>query len=181
PDVTKKNDASESKKISVTVEMKKPELAAQASALLTKAGAKVAPDGATKLKVEGDLKAILKSCLEDAENLFQNRDDAVKARYGFPGRDALYCWWGLLNDLGKDLTRQKEFKAAKTASDVTKKAVEPAYNYVGIVPEPASSRAGILVFSLVFYVIYTLWFGVSVLFLFEGIGLQLTAGRKKEA
>jgi hypothetical protein len=29
-------------------------------------------------------------------------------------------------------------------------------------------------------VIYTLWWGVAILYLFEGIGLQMKAGKKKE-
>ncbi len=37
-----------------------------------------------------------------------------------------------------------------------------------------------LTFSLVFYVIYTLWFGIAVLFLFEGFGLEMKKGARKE-
>jgi hypothetical protein len=29
-------------------------------------------------------------------------------------------------------------------------------------------------------VVYTLWWGFAVFYLFEGVGLQLTAGKKKE-
>ncbi len=61
-----------------------------------------------------------------------------------------------------------------------KKGVEVAYNFAKIVPESASSKMGILGFSLVFYVIYTLWWGLAILFLFEGIGLEMKAGAKKE-
>jgi hypothetical protein len=42
------------------------------------------------------------------------------------------------------------------------------------------ARAGILSFSLIFYVIYTLWWGIAVLFMFEGIGLEMKKGHKKE-
>ena len=64
--------------------------------------------------------------------------------------------------------------------EVVKKGVEVAYNFAKIEPESASSRMGILTFSLIFYVIYTLWWGLAVMFIFEGIGLQMTAGTKKE-
>jgi hypothetical protein len=58
--------------------------------------------------------------------------------------------------------------------------VEVGYNYYGIAPESAKSKAGILAFALVFYVIYTLWFGYAILMLFEGFGLEMKKGAKKE-
>ncbi|MBM3299773.1 MAG: hypothetical protein FJY85_07445, partial [Deltaproteobacteria bacterium] len=64
--------------------------------------------------------------------------------------------------------------------EVIKKGVEPGYNYFGVVSEHASSKVGILTFSLVFYVVYTLWWGIAVLWLCEGVGLQMKAGVKKE-
>jgi len=72
------------------------------------------------------------------------------------------------------------FKEAAFVDTILKKAVEVSYNFFKIVPESAVSKAGILGFSLVFYVVYTLWWGIAIFFLFEGIGLQMTAGAKKE-
>jgi hypothetical protein len=54
------------------------------------------------------------------------------------------------------------------------------YNFYRIETRKVSTVAGMLVFSLVFYVAYTLWWGYAVLFLFEGAGLQMKAGAKKE-
>ncbi len=82
--------------------------------------------------------------------------------------------------MDKDLKRQKQFKEAALLGDVVKKGVEVAYNFAKIEPESASSRMGILSFSLVFYVVYTLWWGLAIMFLFEGIGLEMKAGAKKE-
>ena len=65
-------------------------------------------------------------------------------------------------------------------SEVIKKGVEVAFNFYGIEPQSVVSKAGILSFALVFYVIYTLWWGVAIFFLFEGFGLQMKAGAKKE-
>jgi hypothetical protein len=31
----------------------------------------------------------------------------------------------------------------------------------------------VVIFSLIFYVVYTLWYGFAIMFLFEGWGLQL--------
>ena len=86
----------------------------------------------------------------------------------------------VLKEIDKDLTRQKQFKEASFVADVVKKGIEVSYNFANIVPESAGSRMGILSFSLIFYVIYTLWWGLAVMYLFEGVGLQMTAGTKKE-
>ena len=51
--------------------------------------------------------------------------------------------------------------------------MECAYNYYGVVPQNIMDKWGIVVFSLVFYVIYTMWYGYSILFMFEGWGLKL--------
>ncbi len=80
----------------------------------------------------------------------------------------------------KKLGRPENFKQAAFLSDVVKKGLEVGYNFFQISPQSARSRGGILTFSLVFYVIYTLWWGIAILFLFEGIGLEMKAGAKKE-
>jgi hypothetical protein len=51
--------------------------------------------------------------------------------------------------------------------------VEPAYNYYGIEGQKISDRFGVVIFSLIFYVIYTLWYGFGIMYLFEGVGLKL--------
>ena len=56
---------------------------------------------------------------------------------------------------------------------VVKKAVESSYNYYKIEPEKIGDRLGIVVLSLVFYVIYTLLYGFAILFMFEGWGLKI--------
>jgi len=58
--------------------------------------------------------------------------------------------------------------------------VEVGYNFFKIEPQTARTKAGILTFSLVFYVIYTLWFGIGVLLVFEGFGLEMKKGARKE-
>ncbi|GAI79938.1 unnamed protein product, partial [marine sediment metagenome] len=64
-------------------------------------------------------------------------------------------------------------KEAKIVALVVKKAVESSYNYYKIEPQKIADRLGIVIFSLVFYVIYTLWYGFAVMFMFEGWGLSL--------
>ncbi len=178
-DVAKKAEKFQGKDFSVDVKLKSEEMAKQGAKLLTTAGAKAGGSG-TDLKIEGDLGKVLGSALTDSDALFHNRDKDLEGKYGFPGKEALLTWWNVLAATIKDLDKQKRFADSKFVAEVMKKGVEPGYNYFGIEPESARSKMGILAFSLVFYVIYTLWWGIAILFLFEGFGLQLKAGRKKE-
>jgi len=84
-----------------------------------------------------------------------------------------YTWWNVAVATVKDLNRQKKFKEAKFVGTVKKKGIECAYNYYGIEPQQIGDRWGIVLFSLIFYVFYTIWFGFGVLFLFEGAGFKL--------
>jgi hypothetical protein len=75
--------------------------------------------------------------------------------------------------LDVELSKQKLFKEAKLVALVKKKAVETAYNYYGIEAQSIGERYGIVIACLFFYVFYTLWYGFGVMYLFEGLGLNL--------
>jgi len=85
----------------------------------------------------------------------------------------MYNWWTASKEMDKDLKKQKKFKAADMVASVEKKAVETVYNYYRIEPQKISERYGIVVLSLIFYVIYTVWYGFAFMYLFEGWGLKL--------
>ena len=59
-------------------------------------------------------------------------------------------------------------------SAAQKRAVETVYNYYGIEPQRISDRFGIVILSLVFYVVYTVWYGFAIMYLFEGWGIKLS-------
>lgn len=140
--------------------------------LFNEGGAMVNVQG-SELKVSGDLGRILANCLDDADRMYYNDDESLTAKYGFEGRAVLFNWWSALNAMDRDLKKQKLFKEAKIAALVGKKAVECAYNYYEIEPQKIGDKFGIVIFSLVFYVVYTLWYGFAILFMFEGWGLRL--------
>jgi hypothetical protein len=179
PDLQKKNQTSMGKTIDVTLKFSTAGAAQNSSKVLTVSGAQVSGTG-EEIKVKGDLGGILSSALKDSDSMFHNKDSEVGQRYGMPGKEAQYVWWNTLKQVHKDLERQKLFKEAEWVSTVTKKAVEVGYNFLGIEPQSASSKAGLLTFSLIFYVIYTLWWGIAILFLFEGFGLEMKKGAKAE-
>jgi len=73
----------------------------------------------------------------------------------------------------KDLNKQTAFYPAKAVAFAVEKAVEPSYNFYGIEPQKITDRVGVVLFSLIFYVLYTLWYGFAVMYMFEGWGMQL--------
>lgn len=142
--------------------------------LFVRAGATTAVEGAT-LMVNGDIETIFGICLEDAESAYYNRGEDLTARYGTNARTTLYNWWQALGAMEKDLNRQKLFAAAKLTHTVQAKTVECAYNYYGIEAQAIKDRWGTVLFSLVFYVLYTIWYGYGIMFVFEGLGFELAA------
>jgi len=172
PKVKKEIDTFTGTSVSVTIAMADDGQAQQTAALLMKGDALVNVSG-TQLKIEGDLAKILLNCLADADSMYINNGQTVAAKYGYNEKQVLYNWWQALKALNKDLTKQKQFKAASAVDMVATKAVETSYNYYRIEPQKISDRAFIVFFSLVFYVFYTLWYGFAILFMFEGWGMKL--------
>jgi hypothetical protein len=181
-DLIKKNAAFTGQSFDVTVKLKDEETADKARKVFTTAGCEVTGDPA-KLKIKGDLGKVMGAALRDSDDMFYNRDAEVKGRYGLDGKEVLYAWWVCFKAMDlelKKLGKSENFKQATFLNEVVKKALEVGYNFFQISPQSARSKGGILTFSLVFYVIYTLWWGIAVLFIFEGLGLEMKAGAKKE-
>jgi len=158
--------------VELSLAMASPAQAQQTSQLLMKAGATVNVTDA-KLKASGDLGKILEGVLADADAMYKNDGKAVADKYGFGERQALYTWWQAFKAIEKDLNNQKKFKEAKAVANIGKKGIEASYNFYRVEPQSIMDRLGVVVFSLVFYVIYTLWYGFAIMFIFEGWGMQL--------
>ncbi len=146
---------------------------ADKSARLLKKNGSTAEVSGNAISVSGGLGQILKGSLEDADLMYQNNGNALKDKYDYGEKRVLYDWWNTLTAMEKELKKQKKFKEAKIVLAIKKKAVETSYNYYQIEPQSISDRYGIVIFSLIFYVLYTLWYGFGIMFLFEGWGLLL--------
>jgi hypothetical protein len=158
--------------VEVSFAMSSAAQAQQTAQLFMKAGGLVNVTEA-KLKVSGDLGKILEACLTDSDAMYKNDGKAVAGKYGYNERQALYNWWQAFKGVEKDLNHQKKFKEAKAVATISKKGIETCYNYYQIEPQSIMDRLGVVIFSLVFYVIYTLWYGFAIMFMFEGWGMQL--------
>jgi hypothetical protein len=172
PKVKKETDTFKGNTVNMAMKMADEKQAQQTALLFTNAGATAEVSGG-QLNVSGDLGNMLASCIEDSKNMYNNDGATVSNKYGYNERQVLYNWHTALKAADKDLKKQKLFKEAKTVALVIKKVVETSYNYYTIEPQKITDKMGIVIFSLVFYVGYTLWYGFAILFMFEGWGLRL--------
>lgn len=172
PKVKKETDTFKGNTVNMAMKMADEKQAQQTALLFTNAGATAEVSGA-QLNVSGDLGNMLANCIEDSKNMYNNDGATVSNKYGYNERQVLYNWHTALKAADKDLKKQKLFKEAKTVALVIKKVVETSYNYYTIEPQKITDKMGIVIFSLVFYVGYTLWYGFAILFMFEGWGLRL--------
>lgn len=172
PKVKEQTDKFAGNFINVTIAMANEEKAQQTASLLKMGGAAVKVTGA-ELKVSGDLSKILTNCLADADLMYYNKGQEISDKYGYEAKRVVYNWYRALHSMEKDLKKQSKFPEAKVIASVLKKAVEASYNYYGIEPQKIVDRFGVVVFSLIFYVIYTLWYGFGIMFMFEGWGMRL--------
>ncbi|MBP1739827.1 MAG: hypothetical protein H6Q48_2120, partial [Deltaproteobacteria bacterium] len=158
--------------VSVTLKLADRKQAEQTEALFKAGGAESTLSG-SDLKVNGDLGKMLENALADADAMYRNDGKQLTGKYGYEEKRVLYNWWKACAEMDRDLSKQKKFKEAKAVVLMQKKAIECSYNYYTIEPQNIGDRWGTVLFSLVFYVIYTLWYGFAILFMFEGWGLRL--------
>jgi hypothetical protein len=181
PKVVKEVEKVSGKPISVSITLDTAEEAAQTAKLFAAAGAKATAEAAV-LKVDGDLGAILRSALNDADAMYQNNGKAVADRYGMNERQALKSWWTAFGKIEKKMKKDKMIAAAKIVSSVMKKSIEPGYNFYEIDANKVIDHAGMLTGLLVFYVFYTMWWGYAIFYMFDGVGLTMKKAKvKKEA
>ncbi|MBN1849745.1 MAG: hypothetical protein JW932_14305 [Deltaproteobacteria bacterium] len=158
--------------IGVMIGMKDEKQTRQTAILLKAAFAETSNTGA-QLRIKGDLGLIIANCLDDSDIMYHNQGNRITEKYGYDEKQVLFNWWTALKEMDKDLKKQKLFKEADFILHVNKKAVEMAYNYYQIEAQKISDRMEVVTFSLIFYVIYTVWYGFAFLFMFEGWGMRL--------
>lgn len=172
PKVKEEADKFIGNNVTMALKMADEKQAQQTASLFTEVGATAEVSG-DQLTVSGDLGNILANCLTDSDSMYNNDGTTVSNKYGYNERRVLYNWHKALKAADKNLKKQKLFKEAKVVALTIKKVVETSYNYYKIEPQKIGDKVGIVIFSLIFYVGYTMWYGFSILFMFEGWGLRL--------
>ena len=180
PETTKSIAKFMDMQITVTIKYDKPEDAQRTARLLALSEAKIEQHEGL-LKIEGSLGRIAASAIKDSNFMYYNDGEKLKSTYGYDEKQVMKDWWQAFDKMGKEFKKKKMFDKEKILSDVNKKVVETAYNFYQIEPVKVSERAGTMTALLVFYVLYTLWWGFALMFLVEGMGLTMTKkGAKKE-
>jgi hypothetical protein len=157
---------------STSMKMKTPEEAATTAKLFTVNGIAAQVED-VKVKVKGDFGAMLTVMLKDADLMYKNDGAAISAKYGVDERLALNGWYLALSAMEKDLTKTEKFEQAKLVKNCMTKAIEPAYNYYKVEAKSVKAEMMLLIAALSFYVVYTMWYGFGLLYLFEGMGIKL--------
>lgn len=179
PKVMEANTKFKGRAVATTVKISKPELIPNAVKILNAAGAEATVEG-EQVKISADLGAILTNALIDADDMFKNNGQVVADRYGMDETEVLVIWWNILSPLDKQLKKEGMVEESKIVSDVMKKAVETAYNFYKIDAAQVTDHAGLMSGLLIFYVVYTMWWGFAIFYLFEGFGLTMKKAKVKK-
>jgi len=179
PDIAPRVKAMEGKEVEVTVPLKKAASAEAVVKLFTACGAVAGADGGL-VRVKTDFGKLLGAVLADCEAIYHDKPEPVSAKYGMDGYKALAFWWEGLQPMIKELQKNKLISEAQLVDLVIRKGIEPAYNFQGIEAGSVKKEFVIMLALLVFYVVYTLWYGFAIFDLFEGIGLTMKKGKKQE-
>lgn len=134
------------------------------------------------LRIKGELYSLLHSVLEDSFSIYHNNAAEVASRHnGMDGRAVMRTWWHLLSAMIQPMQRAGQVSEAAAVSTVISKGIEPSYNFYGITPMRVVDNIPLVAAFLIFYVIYTMWYGFAIFELFEGIGLTMKKTIKQEA
>ncbi|MBN1381325.1 MAG: sulfite exporter TauE/SafE family protein [Deltaproteobacteria bacterium] len=144
------------------------------------AEARIAPDG--RVRIQGDLGRLAEAALADAALVFHNQDQRIEAQYQMPGTEVLYCWWIIFDGLTRRYIQDNRGAEAAFSKIMTGKILEPAYNFRNIEPSKIGDHKLPVLLLLGFYILYTIWYGLSIMFIFEGLGISAgKPGNKAEA
>lgn len=136
---------------------------------------------ASAIRIKGDLHTFLVAVLEDSFSTYNNnRDEVTTRRNGMNGAMVMKSYWHLLDNMIKPMQRAGQVNEATVVNMVKGKAVEASYNFYGITPLRVVDNIPLVAGFLIFYVIYTMWYGFAIFELFEGIGLTMKKSVKAE-
>jgi hypothetical protein len=179
PKVAKSNEQFKGRNIEVAIKLDKPEQNAGALKILAAAGIE-ARTASPELQIRGDLGVFLANVIQDSDDMYKNEGKKISERYGVDEREVMMTWWNILKGMDKALKKVGKIKESQIVSDVMRKTVEPAFNYYKIEAQHVADRAWVMTGLLVFYVIYTMWWGFAIFYLFDGIGLTMKKAKVKK-
>jgi hypothetical protein len=179
PKLKETNQKFMGRSFTATIKVQNAAEADQINKLFTQAGARVNVQGEA-MTIEGDLGQTLGVILRDSDDMFNNQGQKLAALYGYDEKEVMKNWWTALSSMDKFFKKNLKIDESKLVSEVSKKGLEPSYNFYKIESQRVADRFGIMTFLLVFYVFYTLWWGYAIFYLFEGFGLTMKKAKVKK-
>lgn len=163
-----------SDEISATIDFKSEVYAEKAATLF----AEFARVEGKNLTINARLSDIALFALQDADRAYHNDEEYFNQKYGMSAKEALYYWHLSLQSIAKTLEAQGRFEESIfIKNQILMRGLEPAYNFFGFEATPIDLTGALL---LLFYVIYTLWWGFAIYFVFEGLGIKVTKAKNKK-
>jgi uncharacterized protein len=139
--------------------------------------AKILDDG--RVRIRGSLHNLAEAALADANYAFVNYSEKAAEKYQMGLYDVTYCWWNIFDSLTRRYNQENNAAEADFRKFMATKILEPAYNFRGIAAVKFRDNVLPVVLLLGFYVLYTLWYGFSILYIFEGLGISASAISEK--
>ncbi len=133
-----------------------------------------------KLHIKGELYPLFQTVLADSLLTYENKLDEVGKKHNADGRAVMKAWWQLLTSMIKPMQKAGQVDEAAVTATIISKAIEPSYNFYGISPLKVSDNIPLVAGFLIFYVVYTMWYGFAIFELFEGIGLTMKKSVAKQ-
>lgn len=166
--------------VSYTVTIKKADLIPLIVEILQKTGAEASATDNT-VSVKGDLGTILMSAVNTSNKMYFNDGAAVSKEYNNANPlTVTTAWWQFLNPSIKELQKQDKVSDASVVDAVLRRAVETGHNFYSVEATKVSQNIVIMSSLLIFYVLYTMWYGFAIFELFDGIGLTMKKSKIKQ-
>jgi hypothetical protein len=133
-----------------------------------------------RVRIKGDLGLLGKAACADAELLFKGHEKDLQGKYGVGGKEAIYYWWAAFDGLTRRFVQENRPAEADFTRFMTTRVLEPAYNFAGIETQNIGRNFWPATFLLGFYLFYTLLYGFSISFIFEGFGIKARKPKEKK-
>ncbi|AET67385.1 hypothetical protein Desor_1746 [Desulfosporosinus orientis DSM 765] len=163
--------------INLKIKAASPAEAEKWAKLYSSAGAEVNVKESA-LTIKGDYGKILGAVVADSDFMYHNDSQSLEQKYGYDGREATYNWYASLKKMDAAFKSNSQFLEEFDLVKVQQKALEPAYNYFGVEIKKVSENKLTLVFLLSFYLLYTVWYGFGLYYLFDGLGIVVNSKKK---
>lgn len=166
--------------VDYTVVIKKANTIPAIVEILKQTGAEVSTSE-NKVSFKGDLGTMLSSAVSVSDKMYFNDGAAVSKEYGIANPLAVTtAFWQFLNPSIKELQKQGKIAEASVVDAVLRRAVETGHNFYSVEATKVSQNIVIMTALLVFYVLYTLWYGFAIFELFDGVGLTMKKSKIKQ-